>query len=201
VPVTPTASPKPPVVAPQVEKRSHDSNQAPDPGANISKIRMEMDEAARASSAKAAELRTTLSQRDARIKELEAAAAEHGARIEQIQTSTGEQISARDARIKELEADLSARDQRIEKLEQENKALLANQGEPGDDLKLIRGIGPAFERELRHLGVLTFAQIAAWTPEDIDAIGPKIKAKPERIRRENWIESAAGLAKRSSEPT
>jgi predicted flap endonuclease-1-like 5' DNA nuclease len=201
VPAAPAATPKPAAALPHAEEPYRDSDRPPDPGAGIAKIRMELDDAARAAAAREADLRTTLSQRDARIRELEASAAERDARIDKAETSARDQISACDARIKELEARLSARDHRIEKLEQDNKALLANQGEPGDDLKMIRGIGPAFERELRRLGIITFAQIATWTPEDIDAIGPKIKAKPERIRRENWIESATELAKRSSNPT
>jgi predicted flap endonuclease-1-like 5' DNA nuclease len=201
VPTARAATPKPAAALPQTEQRSPESDRAADPGAGIAKLRMELDDASRAAAAREADLRTTLSQREARVRELEAAAAEQGARIEKAEAVARGQVSAGDARIKELEALLAARDQRIEKLEQNNKALLANQGEPGDDLKMIRGIGPAFERELRRLGVVTFAQIAAWTPEDIDAIGPKIKAKPERIRRENWIESATELAKRSSNPT
>jgi predicted flap endonuclease-1-like 5' DNA nuclease len=202
--VSPKATPAAPHVAvraPEADKRIHDSDRAPDPGAGIAKLRMELDEAVRAASTRETELRATLNQRDARIRELETSAAGHDARIKQIQTSSAEQISSRDARIRELETALSARDERIAKLEQEVKAVLSQQGEPGDDLKLIRGIGPAFERELRRLGIRAFAQIAAWTPEDIDTIGPKIKAKPERIRRENWVESAAELAKRSFETT
>jgi predicted flap endonuclease-1-like 5' DNA nuclease len=162
---------------------------------------MELDEAARAAAAKEKELRATIEQRDARIRELDAAAAELAAQVKKVEASSSEQVSSRDARIRDLEAALSARDERIAKLEQDVQAARTQQTEPGDDLKLIRGIGPAFERELRRLGVHSFAQIAAWTPEDVDSIGPKIKAKPERIRRENWVESAAELVKRSSQPT
>jgi predicted flap endonuclease-1-like 5' DNA nuclease len=198
-PTAQASAPKPAISTREVEKRTGDSDRAPDPGANIARIRRELEEAARAAAAKEAELSTSVSQRDARIRELEAAAAQHDAHIKEIETSSGERIAARDSRIRELQDALSACDERIDKLEQENKALAASQGEPSDDLKMIRGIGPAFERELRRVGVCTFAQIAAWTPEDIDAIGPKIKAKPERIRRESWIESAAELVKRSSE--
>jgi NADH-quinone oxidoreductase subunit E len=37
-----------------------------------------------------------------------------------------------------------------------------------DDLKMIKGIGPVNERELNALGIHTFAQIAAWTPANVD---------------------------------
>ena len=67
-------------------------------------------------------------------------------------------------------------------------------GSTADDLKLIKGIGPAFERELRKLGIVSFAQIAAWSAADIEQIAPKIKAKPDRIKRDEWILRATELA-------
>ena len=185
----PRSAPPPPVATPpQPPVSTATADRPSDPGASIARLRKELDDAKKAASAG-----------DARIRDLEASAAKHDARIKEIQASSEEQIAARDARIRELEAALSARDRRIGKLEEASAAALAQQAELGDDLKKIRGVGPAMERELRRLGITTFAQIAAWTPEDVDTIGKKIKAKPERIRRENWIESAATLAKGSSE--
>ena len=36
-----------------------------------------------------------------------------------------------------------------------------------DDLKRIRGIDTVIETALNQLGVFRYAQIAAWTPEDV----------------------------------
>ena len=39
-----------------------------------------------------------------------------------------------------------------------------------DDLKKLSGVGQALEKKLLAAGVTTFAQIAAWSPEDVAAI-------------------------------
>ena len=64
----------------------------------------------------------------------------------------------------------------------------------GDDLKVLSGVGPALEKKLHEAGVTSFAQIAAWTPEDVAAMDEKLSFKG-RIEREGWIEQAVKLAK------
>jgi large subunit ribosomal protein L21 len=56
-----------------------------------------------------------------------------------------------------------------------------------DDLKKIRGVGPVLQKKLESLGIVSFEQIARWTPADIERLMPESK---DRIRRDNWIESA-----------
>ena len=63
----------------------------------------------------------------------------------------------------------------------------------GDDLKALSGVGPALEKKLHAAGVTTFAQIAAWTPEDVADMDEKLAFKG-RIEREGWIEQAKKLA-------
>jgi predicted flap endonuclease-1-like 5' DNA nuclease len=83
------------------------------------------------------------------------------------------------ARISELEAALAA---------------AHKQREPGEQLSLrqIRGIGPAYERGLRSLGITTVSQIAILGPDDLERIAPLIKARVDRILRDDW----QGQAKR-----
>lgn len=64
----------------------------------------------------------------------------------------------------------------------------------GDDLKKLSGVGPALEKKLHEAGVTSFAQIAAWSEEDVAAIDEKLSFKG-RIEREGWIAQAAELAK------
>ena len=64
----------------------------------------------------------------------------------------------------------------------------------GDDLKKLSGVGPALEKKLLEAGITTFAQIAAWTDEDVAAMDEKLSFKG-RIEREGWIEQAKELAK------
>ncbi|WP_299768041.1 50S ribosomal protein L21 [uncultured Tateyamaria sp.] len=59
----------------------------------------------------------------------------------------------------------------------------------GDDLKQLSGVGPALEKKLHEAGVTTFAQIAAWTPEDVADMDEKLSFKG-RIEREGWIAQA-----------
>ena len=63
----------------------------------------------------------------------------------------------------------------------------------GDDLKKLSGVGPALEKKLHEAGVTTYAQIAAWTEEDVAAMDEKLSFKG-RIEREGWIEQAKELA-------
>ncbi|MEM7473228.1 MAG: 50S ribosomal protein L21 [Pseudomonadota bacterium] len=64
----------------------------------------------------------------------------------------------------------------------------------GDDLTQISGVGPVIVKKLHALGVTTFAQIAAWTPEDVAAMDDKLNFKG-RIDRDEWLKQAADLAK------
>lgn len=66
--------------------------------------------------------------------------------------------------------------------------------EAADDLKQLSGVGPALEKKLHEAGVTTFAQVAAWTEEDVAAMDEKLSFKG-RIEREGWIEQAKELAK------
>ncbi len=63
-----------------------------------------------------------------------------------------------------------------------------------DDLTQISGVGPVIVKKLHDLGVTTFAQIAAWTPEDVAAMDDKLNFKG-RIDRDEWLKQAAELAK------
>ena len=62
----------------------------------------------------------------------------------------------------------------------------------GDDISLISGVGPKMEKGLRELGFNTFAQIAAWTPDDVTKVEAHLKQKG-RVGREEWIEQAKEL--------
>lgn len=67
-----------------------------------------------------------------------------------------------------------------------------------DDLKKIKGIGPVNEAQLNELGIYTFAQIAAWTPANVDWVEGYLSF-PGRIGREDWIGQARALAGKTTE--
>lgn len=74
------------------------------------------------------------------------------------------------------------------------KKASSKKAEGGDDLTRISGVGPVIVKKLHAQGVTTFAQIAAWTPEDVAAMDDVLNFKG-RIDRDNWLEQAAGFAK------
>ena len=62
-----------------------------------------------------------------------------------------------------------------------------------DDLKKISGVGPVLEKKLNALGITTYAQVAAFTPEDIAKVDDALSFKG-RIDRDDWLGQAKKLA-------
>lgn len=63
-----------------------------------------------------------------------------------------------------------------------------------DDLSRIKGLGPKLKGILAGLGVTSFAQIAAWSDEDIARIDAQLGTFAGRPARDNWVEQAKLLA-------
>lgn len=82
------------------------------------------------------------------------------------------------------------------KAEKKEGALFAAPEGAADDLKLISGVGPVLEKKLNGLGITKFAQVAAFTKDDIAKVDDALSFKG-RIERDNWLEQAAELAKGS----
>lgn len=68
-------------------------------------------------------------------------------------------------------------------------------GGKGDDLKQIKGVGPALEKLLNGIGVWHFDQIAAWKAKDISLVDGKMEGFKGRITRDGWVKQARVLAK------
>jgi len=62
-----------------------------------------------------------------------------------------------------------------------------------DDLKLIKGVGPAIEKTLNEMGIFRFNQIAEMSEYDIDRIAHRLKGFRSRIYREDWMGQARDL--------
>ena len=67
-----------------------------------------------------------------------------------------------------------------------------------DDLKQISGVGPKLEQKLHALGIERFAQIAAWSAEDVARVDDQLNFRG-RIDRDKWVEQAKALAAKSRE--
>jgi predicted flap endonuclease-1-like 5' DNA nuclease len=64
-----------------------------------------------------------------------------------------------------------------------------------DNLKRIRGIGPALERKLNDLGCYTFDDIVGWESTEIERVARALRASPKRIKSE-WMQQARVYAQR-----
>jgi predicted flap endonuclease-1-like 5' DNA nuclease/predicted nucleic acid-binding Zn-ribbon protein len=62
-----------------------------------------------------------------------------------------------------------------------------------DNLKLIKGVGPAIEKTLNELGIFRFSQIAEMSDYDIDRVANRLKGFRSRIHREDWMGQAREL--------
>lgn len=63
-----------------------------------------------------------------------------------------------------------------------------------DDLTRIKGLGPKLKARLAELGVVSFAQIAAWTEADIAAVDAQLGTFAGRSTRDQWVAQAQFLA-------
>jgi len=59
-----------------------------------------------------------------------------------------------------------------------------------DNLKKIKGVGPAIEKTLNEIGIFNFQQIADMSEYDIDRVAKRLKGFHSRIYREDWIGQA-----------
>lgn len=67
-----------------------------------------------------------------------------------------------------------------------------------DDLKQIKGVGPAIEKTLNELGIVRLSQIADMSEYDIDRVAKRLKGFRSRIYREDWIGQARELQNRQA---
>lgn len=65
---------------------------------------------------------------------------------------------------------------------------------PVDDLTRIKGVGPKLSALLASLGITRFAQIAAWSDEDLARVDAQLGSFAGRPARDQWIEQAKLLA-------
>ena len=72
---------------------------------------------------------------------------------------------------------------------------LDGNGKPGDDLCLIKGVGPKFEDRLHALGFHRFDQLAGLTPTEIERLDGQLGPFAGRLTRDRIVEQAEYLAR------
>jgi len=97
-------------------------------------------------------------------------------------------------KLVELAANLRERDERIRELSEQVNQTDSRPPSERVGLRRIRGIGPAYERALLALGITSVRQVAEFTPEEVARIAPLIKARVDRIVRDDWVGQARLLS-------
>ena len=72
--------------------------------------------------------------------------------------------------------------------------LLAERPDDADNLKRIKGVGPAIQRKLNTAGVYTFRQLAALGEAELVWLAEQVNTSASRISRDRWVEQASELA-------
>jgi predicted flap endonuclease-1-like 5' DNA nuclease len=72
-------------------------------------------------------------------------------------------------------------------------ALSEPEGGRADVLTTLKGVGPKNQAALNAIGVFHFAQIAGWTPDEVEWIETWL-GFPGRVTREGWVAQSAAQA-------
>jgi predicted flap endonuclease-1-like 5' DNA nuclease len=72
-------------------------------------------------------------------------------------------------------------------------------GEPGDDLCLIKGVGPKFAQALHGLGFDRYEQLARLSPIEIERLDGQLGAFSGRLVRDRVVEQADYLARNDTD--
>jgi predicted flap endonuclease-1-like 5' DNA nuclease len=134
----------------------------------------------------ARQLETDLAEARLRIEQLESAQNDNETRIEPVRDP--------DALTNGRGASNDPTDSQV--VRQVRSVEIANDSEQKtlrDNLKQIKGIGPAIEKTLNEMGIFRFQQIAEMSEYDIDRVAQRLKGFHSRIYREDWIGQAREL--------
>lgn len=125
-----------------------------------------------------------------------------GSMIEHRDLDTGEDIEETEDNLESAEE--IAEEPGDEREEDEFPNILADSyypdAESQDNLKKIKGVGPAIEKTLNGLGIYRFNQIAEMSEYDIDRVAQQLKGFRSRIYREDWVGQARTLQYEKNNP-
>jgi predicted flap endonuclease-1-like 5' DNA nuclease len=140
-------------------------------------------------------IREHLNTRDDRIKEIEIELKESHVEKQKLLTDLNgwkKRVSPLTRKIheqKELIDDIKEHEPREQRLVSESRT---------DDLKKIRGIGPALERRLNDSGIRSYQQIAEMSEREIKDVAERISISPAMVARGKWIQQARNLRESAS---
>jgi predicted flap endonuclease-1-like 5' DNA nuclease/cell fate (sporulation/competence/biofilm development) regulator YmcA (YheA/YmcA/DUF963 family) len=132
------------------------------------------------------------------IAALESMVGSEQTRVEPVDADAlGDDLNASNDPMEEEQQDLVAAEDLVDDEESEaNEADAADEvmdTHSRDNLKLIKGVGPAIEKTLNEMGIFRFNQIAEMSEYDIDRVAHRLKGFRSRIYREDWMGQAREL--------
>jgi predicted flap endonuclease-1-like 5' DNA nuclease len=71
--------------------------------------------------------------------------------------------------------------------------LAAARAGAADDLKIIKGVGPALEKLCHSLGFYHFDQVAAWTETEVAWVDENLEGFKGRVTRDRWVPQAKAI--------
>ena len=132
--------------------------------------------------------------RDEEARQLEAELAEARDRILELEQANDAHSQTRVEPVRDPDTLTDGRDASNDPLDD---AVQTGENEsPRDDLKQIKGIGPAIEKTLNEMGIFRYEQIAEMSEYDIDRVAQRLKGFHSRIYREDWMGQARELIER-----
>ena len=138
------------------------------------------------------ELREQLATRDRRIHELMVQLEDSDAQKQHVQ----ERLETLKRRVAPLTQKLRQQRQILRQLREVSVHLQPSDAaaqKQKDDLKAIRGIGPALERRLHSHGIERFEQIAEMSEQEFAAMATSLSIAPTLAQRQGWIQQARDL--------
>ena len=115
------------------------------------------------------------------------------ARLAELETEKNKELTRLGSELSVARAALLQAQSRAEERAAPAVAAPARAAKVVHGLRRIRGIGPAFQRVLEQFGVTRVQQVAGWSDADILAFAEKLKIRPDRISKDNWVGQAKSL--------
>ena len=140
-------------------------------------------------------------QRDAEAEQLERELAAANARIAALEGMVGsEQTRVEPVDPEALKDGMDASNDPLEESVQPDDESDDESDDSGDhdNLKEIKGVGPAIEKTFNEMGIFRFNQIAEMSEYDIDRVARRLMGLHCRIYREDWIGKARDLLDQKS---
>lgn len=152
----------------------------------------ELEQKALAAESHVATLEAEKDSAQVQLQQAELVNVEQNAKIEALRQKLQEAEKAQQ-QLAVAEEKLQTADAHIQKLQNTMEDVQTKMNYSGkSELQLIRGIGPTYARRLNEFGILSFADLADCSPEQVASIIKKKKWQAVDIQ--NWLDEAKALA-------